>query len=1064
MSETVRFPLAWIVACAGLAACGGAQTAPPAASPRPAPEPPPPPAFVQVAVGEEHACALHDDGRVFCWGYNADGRAAPDLPARRIARPRPVPGITRATAIAVAAETSCAVVDGLVACWGDDGFGRAIPASRSHALPEIPGVEWLAAPAVIQNPAIGEARQRCDVTGYLQGAQGLIAGHESFCASTDDGLFCWGRSVRAIAGDVPPLEEGGCPVAVEVPEGARRHALGRELRCALVGPPEVSSPERGVVCFGDDAFGAEDGAEGGYAPVLVRDAEAVAALLGGAPAQPPGLHLDARRVCLTAPSGAAGCFAWEDRWRASSVPDVPAHRGAELTAGELCLFGAPPEATAELGEGPPPGPACFDLDRETWNTTRFDAPVEPGPSAHDGPDCTIAALDGPPGVDYARLGSRRGVPEGVRCARCVEGAVLCWGNGARGALGAGEAREVDPGALPAVLSEGEPADAPRSAVWAHMPWSSIGPPGRAPEGEALTAPADGCPASLEMGRGPVVLTLRSRGMERIVRMPRGYWHRGPHRSEIRLGGLRFLTAAAGPPRADGWTQLGLGVPRSMSAGREVRASLMIHEASLRLGCFPLPPIRGGTLRVASLDGATLAGAFRSNDGRVEIAFEAEVGSEAQPAPLDPSRNRRAAGGVYLFDARWSGERLRGVEEEGQVAFTRGYAISDLGLGYLVFVGFDRHGRMIYEMDGWTGTEGLTSGGGPVPVSWASVTEVGEGLEAWFGSGPVPDTFEGVELDSFRVEARVDVPTLHRIPRIEVQRIEDAHAPVRRLAALSARRAPEAWSSGVWVAASRADAVSRDCAAHEGATVGELAASPEEVERRTDCPAAEAIRAVDASGAPTVWSRRRQGRRTRRGVETDRRYRLDPESLALRSARLTPRLYVGPNEVRSWPTDGATTRVEAVVGLATEGDVVRVDHGGDGDWDAQLAQPAPLYPVDALALVISEAELAPGDLHDFASFRVRPELRHDGQGDEGRYRNPRLAVEVEPLRGRLSVGRPVRFTVAGARRRLVPVRVRIWELDEDRGSTRVYYRDAESGAVLLWRDADGDDPFLRVVSP
>ena len=74
----------------------------------PAPTPPPEPAagFVNVSRGYDHACALHSDGSITCWGDNDMGQATP-------------PSSGRFTTISSDYKGSCAVRDdGAVFCWG----------------------------------------------------------------------------------------------------------------------------------------------------------------------------------------------------------------------------------------------------------------------------------------------------------------------------------------------------------------------------------------------------------------------------------------------------------------------------------------------------------------------------------------------------------------------------------------------------------------------------------------------------------------------------------------------------------------------------------------------------------------------------------------------------------------------------------------------------------------------------------------------------------------------------------------------------------------------------------
>jgi alpha-tubulin suppressor-like RCC1 family protein len=82
---------------------------------------------VQVAVGTAHSCALHEDGRVSCWGDNHYGQLgiSPTPDAGALA-PALIPETQLANAVHISSSRNhtCAVrQDGLVKCWGQDAMG-----------------------------------------------------------------------------------------------------------------------------------------------------------------------------------------------------------------------------------------------------------------------------------------------------------------------------------------------------------------------------------------------------------------------------------------------------------------------------------------------------------------------------------------------------------------------------------------------------------------------------------------------------------------------------------------------------------------------------------------------------------------------------------------------------------------------------------------------------------------------------------------------------------------------------------------------------------------------------
>ena len=88
---------------------------------------------VAVAAGDFHTCALLDNGQVTCWGDGAFGKLGYGN-TLQITNPStnpynggivPLPGGHTATAIAAGQDHTCAVLDnGQVSCWGDAVYGQ----------------------------------------------------------------------------------------------------------------------------------------------------------------------------------------------------------------------------------------------------------------------------------------------------------------------------------------------------------------------------------------------------------------------------------------------------------------------------------------------------------------------------------------------------------------------------------------------------------------------------------------------------------------------------------------------------------------------------------------------------------------------------------------------------------------------------------------------------------------------------------------------------------------------------------------------------------------------------
>jgi alpha-tubulin suppressor-like RCC1 family protein len=78
----------------------------------------------QVVMGKEHACALGDDGNVYCWGSNRAGQLG-DGTFQRSHTPRQVLALSDVTMLAAGRLHTCALREnGSLLCWGDDEHGQ----------------------------------------------------------------------------------------------------------------------------------------------------------------------------------------------------------------------------------------------------------------------------------------------------------------------------------------------------------------------------------------------------------------------------------------------------------------------------------------------------------------------------------------------------------------------------------------------------------------------------------------------------------------------------------------------------------------------------------------------------------------------------------------------------------------------------------------------------------------------------------------------------------------------------------------------------------------------------
>jgi len=190
------------------------------------------PTATAVAAALQHTCAILANGTVGCVGFNVEegldgGAGGYDDGGLAL-----VPGLTNATAIAVNAYNSCALLaDGTVQCWGAGGnIAGELGNGTTSDVSKTP----------------------VPVTG-LTGVTALTAGANHFCALVTGGTVqCWGSSTTGALGNGTSGLSGTCncsdtPVTATV-TGVTAIAAGFDFTCALLTGGTVD-------CWGDDTYG-----------------------------------------------------------------------------------------------------------------------------------------------------------------------------------------------------------------------------------------------------------------------------------------------------------------------------------------------------------------------------------------------------------------------------------------------------------------------------------------------------------------------------------------------------------------------------------------------------------------------------------------------------------------------------------------------------------------------------------------------------------------------------------------------------------------------------------------
>lgn len=189
-----------------------------------------------VASGEDHTCALTDDGTAYCWGANAFGQLGDGT---RTDRSTPVAVQTGETFMALAAEGShtCGLTEtGTAFCWGENRYGQL-------------GTETT---ETCTHPTEGDVQPCSPLPLAVNGGRvwdQLAAGSFHTCGLTPQGeMHCWGSNSVGQLGVGDGVNESLTPLPVS---GGHRFVIMDAGRCHSCGLEENGK----VYCWGRNFFG-----------------------------------------------------------------------------------------------------------------------------------------------------------------------------------------------------------------------------------------------------------------------------------------------------------------------------------------------------------------------------------------------------------------------------------------------------------------------------------------------------------------------------------------------------------------------------------------------------------------------------------------------------------------------------------------------------------------------------------------------------------------------------------------------------------------------------------------
>jgi alpha-tubulin suppressor-like RCC1 family protein len=331
--------------------------------------------YTQVAVGDDHACAIRADGRILCWGRQ---------PVIDTVLAVPTLGTDTSTwrRVTIGEEHACAIkTNGELYCWGENYDGQL-------GLGDFD--------SVVEPTRVGTDSDWVEVS----------AGESGTCALKSDGRgFCWGSNYNGQLGSLSaPMQEVNTPTLVSTTVGLRTISGTADTQCA-------QSELGEALCWGRNDSGLLGrGVLPNQATMTLIDDQfdriattpyggcglASGSLLCWGSTQPNGDPNGLPRATPTAVTA-------DTDWTHVSISTQYAGHACGIRAGALYCWGN--NNAGQLGTG---------------DTTTSLVPVQ------------VAAVSGVTGWKHVSAGVQ------ATCAVATNGNLYCWGSNSYGHLGVGD--------------------------------------------------------------------------------------------------------------------------------------------------------------------------------------------------------------------------------------------------------------------------------------------------------------------------------------------------------------------------------------------------------------------------------------------------------------------------------------------------------------------------------------------------------------------------------------------------------------------------------------------------
>ncbi len=373
--------------------------------------------WAQVSAGEEHSCAVRQDGTLWCWGHNTTGQIGDGAVGGAFTRIEPVQvGLSDDwRGVFAGDEHTCGRrADDTLWCWGD-----------GNALGDGGGSAFASSPVMVAGPSTWTALPRGS------------AGAHTCAIASDQTVWCWGEGDQGQLGNGQDLASDE-PIQVDLGADAVSVSVALGRSCAVL-------DDQTLWCWGSNSnqvLGLPASTPSSSTPIQIHEDQAWA-----------DVRVSLQHTCATDVDGAAWC--WGSNWAGQvgdhtsgadnsprlqaapvGVPALaePSNDWVSIVSGGAHGCGVRDDGTAWCWGSRYRGQLGNDDPVDDCSASNPTACIFTSPQQVDG--------DGPWGVMAA--GSRH------TCAFDDSEVLWCWGDNSDGQLGTGG---LD-GASPSMVSGG----------------------------------------------------------------------------------------------------------------------------------------------------------------------------------------------------------------------------------------------------------------------------------------------------------------------------------------------------------------------------------------------------------------------------------------------------------------------------------------------------------------------------------------------------------------------------------------------------------------------------------